>query len=398
MTPIEFVAPYYYNVTYYFTFLVLTWFTILYYVGSGGQKILRAEGGSLTQALAFGCTVFFIFYLGLRPVTRDFVDMPMYAYTYESIDITSADYAPMGFHSEWFWRNIALFCLNMGFNVNEYFFLIEVVYLSGMYICCLMLMRKNLWLSMLFFFTAFSTYSYGTNGIRNGMACSIELVAMCLLIEKNSVKRFFSFFLMFLALGIHRSTMLPSAAAIATVYVVKDTKWAFRFWLISIALSLTVGPLVERFFVALGFDERMSEYHEGQFTENAQTYFSSVGFRWDFLMYSSAPVAMIWYVTRFRRFTDIAYTMFANTYLLCNAFWIIVIRASFSNRFAYLSWFIYPVVLAYPLLRMNLWKDQDRKTAIILFLYSAFLFFMYFIYYFGTSGFKGFDLYWWKKA
>ena len=399
MTPIEFVAPYYYNVTYYFTFLILTWLTILYYVGSGGQKVLRSEGGSLTQTLAFVCTVFFIFYLGLRPVARDFGDMPLYAYNYEIMaeDIMGVNYEAMGFHSEWFWRNIGIFCAHMGFNVNEYFFLIEMGYLGGMFICSMMLMRKNLWLSMLFFFTGFSTYSYGTNGIRNGLACSIVLVAMCLLIEKNTIKRLLSFLLMFLALGIHRSTMLPSAAAIATVYVVKDTKWAFRFWLISIALSLTVGPLVEQVFVALGFDERMTTY--GQYdTERQAEIFSHTGFRWDFLIYSSGPVAMIWYVTRYRRFTDIGYTMFANTYLLCNAFWIIVIRADFSNRFAYLSWFIYSVVLTYPLLRMNLWKDQDRKTAIILFLYSAFLFFMYFIYYFGTTGFKGFDLYWWRKA
>ena len=250
---------------------------------------------------------------------------------------------------------------------------------------------------MLFFFTAFSTYSYGTNGIRNGMACSIVLVAMCLLIQESQFKKLLSFILMFLALGIHRSTMLPSAAAIATVYVVKDTKWAFRFWLISIALSLTLGPLVEQVFVALGFDDRMSTY--GQYdTERQAEVLSHTGFRWDFLLYSAAPVAMIWYVTLYRRFTDIGFTMFANSYLLCNAFWIIVIRASFSNRFAYLSWFIYPVVISYPLMRMNLWKDQDRKTAIILFLYSAFLFFMYFIYYFGTTGFKGFDLYWWRKA
>ena len=396
MTSIEFVAPYYYNVTYFFTFLILTWLTILYYVGSNGQKVLRSEGGSLTQTLALVCTVFFIFYLGLRPVARDFGDTTLYAYSYEGMDFT-VNYSSIGFHSEWFWHNIGVFCAHMGFNVNEYFFLIEFFYLGGMFVCCLMLMRKNLWLSMLFFFTAFSTYSYGTNGIRNGMACSIELVAMCLLVEESQFKRLLSYILMFLALGIHRSTMLPSAAALATVYVVKDTKWAFRFWLISIALSLTVGPLVEQVFVALGFDDRMSRY--GQYdTEQQAEIFSHTGFRWDFLLYSSGPVAMIWYVTRYRRFTDITFTMFANVYLLCNAFWIIVIRASFSNRFAYLSWFIYPVVLVFPLLRMNLWKDQDRKTAIILFLYSAFLFFMYFIYYFGTTGFKGFDLYWWKKA
>ena len=396
MSEIDWIAPHYYNIIYYFSFLILTWFTFLYHVGSNGQKLLLSEGVSISQTFSFVCTVFFIFYLGLRPVTGEFVDMPMYGHYYNGVDIDTP-YAPINLRAEWFWRNIAVFCKHMGANINEYFLLIEFVYLGGMYVCCLILMRKNLWMSMLFFFTAFSTYSYGTNGIRNGMACSIELVAMSLLVEKSQIKKSISYILMFLALGIHRSTMLPSAAAIATVYVVKDTKWAFRFWLISIALSLSIGPFVEQVFVALGFDDRMTSYSQGQYREEAARHVSSMGFRWDFLLYSSGPVAMIWYVTRYRRFTDIGFTMFANTYLLCNAFWIIVIRAVFSNRFAYLSWFLYPVVIAYPLLRMNLWKDQDRKTAIILFLYSAFLFYMYFIYYFGTSGFKGFDLYWWRK-
>lgn len=124
--------------------------------------------------------------------------------------------------------------------------------------------------------------------------------------------------------------------------------------------------------------------------------FSHTGFRWDFLLYSAMPVAMIWYVTKWRRFNDKTFSLIANTYLLCNAFWIMVIRASFSNRFAYLSWFMYPVVFYYPLLRMNLWEDQDRKTALILFLYSFFTFFMFFVYYFGTTGFKGFDQLWWR--
>jgi hypothetical protein len=74
-----------------------------------------------------------------------------------------------------------------------------------------------------------------------------------------------------------------------------------------------------------------------------------------------------------------------------------VVRAAFSNRFAYLSWFLYPIVFTYPLFRMNIWKDQDRKTALILFAYSGFTFFMFFVYYFGTTGFKGFDQYWWRR-
>ena len=124
----------------------------------------------------------------------------------------------------------------------------------------------------------------------------------------------------------------------------------------------------------------------------------STGFRWDFLFYSIWPIVMTWYLTMYRKFKDKTFNVIANTYILCNAFWIMVIRATFSNRFAYLSWFLYPLVIAYPLFRMNLWKDQDRKTAIIFFLYSGFIFFMFFIYYFGTmSGFRGFNQYWWRQ-
>ena len=247
--------------------------------------------------------------------------------------------------------------------------------------------------------TAFQFYNFATNGIRNGLACSIELVAIALLVEadKSKVSKYLSFFLMFLALGCHRSTMLPTVAAIASYYYFKDPKLVFRFWLVSIAISLVAGPLVEQFFVSLGFDDRMEQYSSARMGDNLARKFSRTGFRWDFLLYSAAPVLMIWYVTNYRRFTDRTFITLGNTYLFCNAFWIMVIRSSFSNRFAYLSWFLYPVVMAYPLLRMNLWKDQDRKTAIIFFLYCGFTFFMYFIYYFGTSGFKGFGLFWWKK-
>ena len=258
-------------------------------------------------------------------------------------------------------------------------------------------MRKNLWIAVLFFFISFSCYSFGTNGIRNGLGCSLDLVAISLF-ALGGAKRPVGVVLMFLAMGIHRSTILPSAAAIASVYFIKDTKTAIRFWIASIAISLVAGPMVENFFAALGFDDRMDQYASTNQDERSMNQFSATGFRWDFLLYSSFGTIMIWYVTRYRKFTDKVYSIIAITYLLCNAFWVMVIRSAFSNRFAYLSWFLYPVVMAYPLLRMNLWKDQDRKTAIIFFLYSGFTLFMFFIFYFGTSnGFNGFDQYWWRQ-
>lgn len=392
MQPIDFLSPWYFSTAYYITFLILSWITVLYSIGSSQQKILRAESSPM-QGAALLLTLAIAFFIGLRRSNAIFGDMGMYRHTYENV---LAGYSPMSLHTEWLWDNFMFFCKSIGFNSTEFFLIVDIVYFFGMFICALLLMRRNLWIAMMFFFTAFSTYSFGTNGIRNGMSSSIELVAITLL-TMGKTKHVLAYILMFIAFSIHRSTILPSAAAIASLFFIKDTKTAIRFWIASIGISLVAGPLVEQFFAALGFDDRMSNYASTSRDDSSMEQFSQSGFRWDFLFYSAAPVAMIWYVTHYRKFTDKAYIFIANIYLLCNAFWVMVIRSAFSNRFAYLSWFIYPVVMAYPLLRMNIWKDQDRKTALIFFLYSGFTFFMFFIYYFGTgNGFNGFDQYWWR--
>ena len=67
--------------------------------------------------------------------------------------------------------------------------------------------------------------------------------------------------------------------------------------------------------------------------------------------------------------------------MYANAFWIMVIRAEFSNRFAYLSWFLYPIVLAYPLLKLKIWpKTQGNKTAVIMAGHLAFTLLMVFLF------------------
>lgn len=392
MQPNSFLSPWYYATAYYIFFLLLTWMTVLYYVGSNRQKVLYSEGSPM-QGVALLMTITIVFFLGLRPNSGIFGDMGMYRHTYQYYIL---EYSPVNLNTEWLWDNLMFFCKTIGLNPYEFFLVVEFGYFSGMFICAFLLMRRNLWIAMLFFCTAFSSYSYGTNGIRNGLSCSIELVAIALLCLERT-KRVGALFLMFLAFSIHRSIMLPTAAAIASVFFIKDTKIALRFWVASIFISLAAGPLVESFFAALGFDDRMSQYSSTNATEQSQAQFSQTGFRWDFLFYSMFPVVFTWYLTQRRRFNDSVFNTIANTYLLCNAFWIMVIRSSFSNRFAYLSWFIYPIVIAYPLLRMNIWKDQDRRTALILFFYSGFTFFMFFVYYFGTGvGFNGFNQYWWR--
>ncbi len=165
--------------------------------------------------------------------------------------------------------------------------------------------------------------------------------------------------------------MLPMAAILFTVFFYRDVKVFVYLWFASIFASLIAGGWFTQFFAGLGFDDRMSQY-----ADIGTDIFSHSGFRWDFLLYSSMPVWMAWYVCVKRRISDNWYNAICSTYLLCNAFWVLVIRASYSNRFAYLSWFIYPIVIVYPLVILPVWHNQDNRAGTILIAYIAFTFFM----------------------
>ncbi|MDE6170822.1 MAG: hypothetical protein K2F68_06665, partial [Duncaniella sp.] len=81
------------------------------------------------------------------------------------------------------------------------------------------------------------------------------------------------------------------------------------------------------------------------------------------------PIVFYWYITFIKGVRDGWYNVIAITYMLSNAFWIIVIRSTFSNRFAYLSWFLMPIMIAYPLSEMRFVDKRDTLAALILPLY-----------------------------
>ena len=54
MQPLNLVEPWYYNTVYFILFLFLSWGTVLYYIGSDQQKILRSEGSAMQGAVFDG--------------------------------------------------------------------------------------------------------------------------------------------------------------------------------------------------------------------------------------------------------------------------------------------------------------------------------------------------------
>ncbi|MBO4230927.1 MAG: EpsG family protein [Bacteroidales bacterium] len=314
----------------------------------------------------FIISVVFAFWLGLRPVNSAFGDTVNYALEYGMKGVHDVR---MDWNREWIWDWMMMGCKSAGLSVNIFFLIVECVYVLTAFFAVRRFMPKDPMLGMLVVAGSLMFFAFGTNGIRNGMACHIVLLAISFLLDDKYI---WGALLCLVAFGIHRSTALPIIAVVVSLLGFRDFRYAIVFWFLSILISIVAGDSVANFFAGLGFDDRMTEYVSIQNMDQ----FSREGFRWDFLLYSAVPVFMGWYMCVRRNIKDNWYSVICMVYCLCNAFWIMVIRSAFSNRFAYLSWFLYPIVIAYPLVNLPIWEDQDRKTGWILLAYVGFTAFM----------------------
>ena len=361
-----FLAQYYYPV---YLHIILIW-SLWQYVQCSKKSVTEILYTRKNNTAIMLFSVLFIVIVGLRPISGVyFGDTANYAYSYyayqSGVSISDLEV------SEWLFHWLMATCASV-MEVQSFFLIVEIGYVGLMLWACKRLMPKNILLAMLFCFGAFSFFSYGVNGIRNGLACSLLLLAFSFVLGKRK-EQFFAILLCVIAFNIHRSTILPIFCMLFSLFY-RNTKIIYLFWFSSIVISATAGGFVESFFSGLGFDDRLDSYLHS--TED-DALFSSTGFRWDFLLYSAMPIWLGWYVIFKKRTFDLKYLLLLHTYVLSNAIWVMLIRASFSNRFAYLSWFMYPIILAYPLLIFPMWKDQGKKVGMILMVHTLFTYVMW---------------------
>lgn len=360
--------------TWVITFLCFTIGT--YYITSPNNHLLLKKNTIISGLLL---CITMIIWIGLRPVSgKVFGDMGMYRYVYDNV-ITSS-FVDIDWNDEWFFQYIGTFCKLMQMSHVGYFLVIAIGYVGFMFVANWKLLWENVLLACLFSFSALFFYSYGVNGIRNGLACSMVVGAVAFMSSYKKYDYLFASILCVLAISVHKSTMLPVLCLIAAVSIVKDVRYALYFWIASIPVSLIAGGAFINYFSTWSFDERMSSYAVVVSDDNNTLGFSHTGFRWDFLLYSAMPVWLISYIAFQRNIKDRAFHIISTVYLLSNAFWVMVCRAAFSNRFAYLSWFLYPLVIAYPIIRMKIWKDQDMRAGWILLAHAGFSLYMFLLW------------------
>lgn len=354
--PLEFYTPLFYHFLALIVFL--TWFS------SKNSQLTNNKNLKNKQILGVFLCLCIILYMGLRPLSGAlFGDMATYADLF-------ANYASGG---------LMLFQQDVGFDffmafsakvmsLDFFFLLCAILYVFPLYLASKKLFKEYWFYSFLILVASFSFWSYGTNGLRNGLATSFVLLAFA-----HKDKKVILIVLMLVAASFHKTTLLPIVAYYITVFY-KDTNKIFYFWLLCIPMSLLAGGVFESVFGSIGFnDERINYLTSGNVNGDA---FSSTGFRWDFLIYSASAVYAGWYFIFKRKFKDPFYHQLFNIYLITNGFWILVIRANFSNRFAYLSWFMMGLVIVYPFLKAQFFKNQHSVLGNVLLLYFMFTYFM----------------------
>ena len=321
-------------------------------------KFLRTSGAILL--------VLIVLYLGLRPITYKggFGDMAAYARyfnQYAAGGVITVD-RDIVFH--YYTKALSYFV-----SAHGYFLITAALYILPTYFISKKYFKKYWFYAFLMFVVSFSFYTYGVNGIRNGLATSMFLWGLCYPNKKIVMSLFFTIAVLF-----HKTLLLPVMEYILTLFF-NEPKIYLKVWVLSIPISLFLGSIFISLFTSLGFgDDRLAGYLSGESEADTR-------FRWDFLFYSAFPIVAGWYFIFKKKFNDAFYNQVFNTYLICNAFWVLVIRANFSNRFAYLSWFLMAFIIIYPLLRQQFFKNQQIMIAKVVTVYFLFNFLMYFIYY-----------------
>jgi hypothetical protein len=302
-------------------------------------------------------------YMGLRPISPYFGDMVLY-----NKEITEYQLGkPLTIKKDPLFEVYKYFCAT-SLTPFFFFFSCSVVYILGLYYGTKKIFKEYWFYCFLALVSSFSFWAYGVNGIRNGVASSLFILAI------SSRNRIFKWLLLVACIYIHISMLLPVAAYLTmTVFKKLNIQYVFVYWLLCIPVALIAGSFFENLFMSLGIveDKQITGYFN-DFSKTGEGIDLKVGFRWDFLLYSASGVFAGWYFIFKKKINDVFYRQLVGTYLLANAFWILVIQANYSNRFAYLSWFMLAIVIFYPLLKYQLYKQQHKVIGNIMFVYFAF--------------------------
>ena len=196
-----------YQPLYLFLITILTFVIMKKYAIWGYARFIRHNYSNISSALAL--TVFLFIFIGLRPLDgRYFVDMTGYNMVYYWHHYNARFY--FNWNSQNFiFDNLYAWMGSMKFDIDWFFLLIAAIYFFCIFISCRKIFPRDTYLALVVYLAAFSTFSFGTNGIKAGAAASIYLVALGYYCQNNKIM---AVFFLWLSLGFHHSMLAPIVA------------------------------------------------------------------------------------------------------------------------------------------------------------------------------------------
>ena len=149
-----------------------------------------------------------------------------------------------------------MFISGLLMGAKGWFLLTAVLYCGLAALAFRLVHQRVAYLAFLTCASSFSFWTYGTNGLRNGLATSLVLLGMAC-----SKRKWLMGFLFFLAFSTHMSVGLPIAAFVLTLFYNKPRYYLIGYG-VAVILSIVMGGFWINFFANLGLfeDARLSEY------------------------------------------------------------------------------------------------------------------------------------------
>ncbi len=298
-------------------------------------------GRSNTTWGSFALFALMLVLLGFFPIEWGYgTDRANYAYSFLQF---KNNFSHVDFEQREVGFQLIQYLLSQVMNATQFMFCISLIYLTNYLVAIRRMVSTQAYWLFAAVVLSMSFTNYNINTMRAGLA--ISFIVLGLSMYKSKVRLILC---LLIAWSIHASVIIPGGIIILCRYY-NNTRLFYKLWILSIPLSLVAGSFFNSLFQGMGDDER-TEY----LTAMNDKY--NIGFRIDFILYSLAPMLVGYYFIFKKGVSDRFYVLIYNAYLLTNMFWIFVIRANYSDRFAYLSWFLIPFILVYPLLtqKMNL--------------------------------------------
>ena len=231
-------------------------------------------------------------------------------------------------------------------NVILYLFVLAFIYVfSYYYIGKCKLGKQNVVYYLLLSAGCLGFWSGSTNIMRAGFATSLFFLSLCFVEKKKAIYIALSVFAIF----VHNSVLVLVAAFFLTKYYT-NFKVYIWIWLAFLALSSVnaLNPIVSFLASHTGeISDRIASYAYNIDQTTADNYGNS-GFRIDFILYSALAIIYSGWIILKQKYDDVFYIRLSCTYIIVNCLWLVMIRVTYADRFALLSWSLISLIILYP--------------------------------------------------